>query len=156
MLLGAYLGNNTIELESKPMKDGVMLIISLLLFYGIQILASRYIIISHLQIFTLIPLICIVLCIYKFSIAKSADKMLRTKIGLCIRFVAGLCLEIYIVNDVVIRFMTGKMTDLFPLNLLVTFITIVFLAYITRCMSRVFLQIFGTDDIDWKSIVKLV
>ena len=156
MLLGAYLGNKTITLKSKPLFDGIMLLLMLALFYGIQILAGRYEIVAHMQILTLLPLMGIVVCIYKLCSVTAVDKMLRTRFGLCLRFVAGLCLEIYVVSGIVIKHMAGALTEYFPLNLLVTFLIIVAMAYLTRCLARIFLQIFEREDMDWKAVVKAV
>ena len=153
MLLGAYLGNKTIELKSKPKRDSFMLILSIILFYGIQLLAGRFEIAAHLQIFSLLPLIGVVLSLYKLCCADQMNKMMRSKFGYCIRLVSGLCLEIYIVNSLVIQFMTGKLENVFPLNLIVTFVMIVTLAYLTRCLARIFSQIFEKEDMDWKAVV---
>ena len=78
---------------------------------------------------------------------------MKTKTGLCIRFVSGLCLEAYIVQGVLF---TDKMNDFFPLNIVTTFIAIVVLAYITRCCGRVILQVFQKEDMDWKKVVKFI
>lgn len=156
MMLGAYLGNKTIELKSRPLMDGVLLMLSVILFYGIQFLAGRIAWVAHLQILALVPLMAIVLYIYKLcSVVKVVDFM-KSKIGLCLRFVSGLCLEIYICSDVVIRFMEGKMMNLFPLNLGGAFLLIVALAYVTRCLARVFSQIFEKEDMNWKAVFKLI
>ena len=156
MLLGAYLGNKTIEMKSKPLIDAALLVASLVLFYGLQILAGRYELVAHLQIITLLPLMGVVISIYKLCSIVAVGKMMRTKIGLCLRFVAGLCLEIYIVSDIVINQMIGKLTDVFPFNLLATFFLIVAIAYLTRGLARIFSQIFEKDDMDWKEVFRLV
>lgn len=156
MLLGAYLGNKTIEIKPKPLIDAAFLFVSLVLFYGLQILAGRYELVAHLQIITLLPLIGTVISIYKLCSTVAVCKMMRTKIGLFLRFVAGLCLEIYVVSDIVIKQMIGKLTDFFPFNLLVTFLFIVVVAYLTRCLARIFSQIFEKDDMNWKNVFELV
>ena len=156
MMMGAYLGNKTIELKSRPLIDLVMLILSVVVFYGIQFFAGRYVWVAHLQIVALIPLLAIVAYIYKLCSIDKVTDFMKTKFGLCLRFVSGLCLEIYICSDVVIKFMEGKMMNLFPLNLGGAFLLIVALAYVTRCLARVFSQIFEKDDMDWKAVFKLI
>lgn len=75
------------------------------------------------------------------------------KIGFCMRFVSGLCLEAYIVQDV---FFTDKMNFLFPLNLLLMFFIVIAVAYLTRSLGRVILQLFQKEYFDWKAVVRLV
>ena len=69
------------------------------------------------------------------------------------RFVSGLCLEAYIVQDV---FFTDKMKFLFPLNLLLMFFIVIAVAYLTRSLGRVILQLFQKEYFDWKAVVRLV
>ena len=152
MLVGEYLGNKTIEFKAKPLIDSIMLLVSLGVFYGIQIVAKRNVAIAHFQIVSLLPLMAIVIYVYMLCSADFAEKMMRTKFGLCLRFVSGLCLEIYIVNSVIVHFMEGKLTSVFPLNLPVTFIMIVALAYVTRCVGRIFVQIFQNEEFNWKAV----
>ena len=156
MLMGAYLGNKTIEIKARPIKDATMFVLSLFVFYGLWFLGGKYEWIAHLQLLTLLPLMGIVVNIYKLCCAQWTLKMLRSKLGLCLRFVAGLCLEVYVVSDVVVDFMVGKLTSIFPLNLVVAFVMIVALAYITRCLARIFSQIFEKEDMDWKKVFEPV
>ena len=156
MMLGAYLGNRTIELKTSPLKDGILLLLSIVLFYGIQIFAARQVWVAHFQILSLIPLMAIALYLYKLCCMEKAVGFMKTKMGLCLRFVSGLCLEIYICSDVVIKFMEGKMMNLFPLNLGGAFSLIVVSAYATRCLARLFSQIFEKEDMDWKAVFKLI
>lgn len=156
MLLGAYLGNKTIELKSRPMLDGITLLLMLIIFYGLQLMAGKSEMIAYLQILSLLPLMGIVVCIYKLCSASGVDAVMKTKVGFCIRFIAGLCLEVYIVSNLVIKSMIGKFDNIFPLNLIVTFCLIVVAAYVTRCVARVFLQIFEKEDMNWKVVLKLV
>ena len=152
MLAGAYLGNKTIEIKSKPLIDGIMLLVSLVVFYGIQILAKRNAAVAHFQIVSLLPLMAIVIYVYKLCCTDFVEKMMRTKFGLCLRFVSGLCLEIYVVQGVIVHFMEGKLTSVFPLNLPIAFIMIVALAYVTRCVGRFFVQIFQNEDFNWDAV----
>ena len=156
MILGAYLGNNTIRLKSNLHTDSIMLLMFLLLFYGIQYLATRYEIVAHLQIFSLIPLVGLVASIYKLCCSSFIENILRTKIGKGMRFISGLCLEIYLVQSTIIRFMDGILTSYFPINLLLAFILIVLLAYVTRCLARTILQIFDKDELNWAAVFRCI
>ena len=154
MLAGAYIGNNVINLKSKPLTDGFMLVVSLLLFYGIQWMATRSVVVAHLQVITLIPLMGIVIYTYKLCSAQPVDKMMRSRLGLCLRFIAGLCLDAYIVQPIIINMMANAIS--FPLNLPITFIIIIGVAYLTRCLARIISQLFEKEDFDWKTVVRMV
>ena len=72
--------------------------------------------------------------------------------GPIIRFISGLCLEIYLVQY---NLFTDKLNNIFPLNLLVIFSTILVTAYLLRCLSRIWSQTFKDGDYDWRDVTKL-
>lgn len=156
MLAGAYVGNSTFKFMSKPFRDSLMLFSSIILFYGIQLMTLRSSLIVHFQIVTLIPLMGIVIYIYKLCCSDSAKKTMNTRYGYVFRFFAGLCLEVYIVQSLLINYMNGKMSSLFPVNLTVTIMLIMLAAYMLRCCGRFVSQLFEKNNFDWKSIVRLV
>ncbi len=156
MLAGAYVGNNKIELKSRPLSDSIILLFSIIVFYGLQIVAGKYKLLAHLQIFTLIPLMGIVLYAYKFCKMNWVGYFMRSRNGLCLRLIAGLCLEAYIVQFTIISIMEERMGTLFPLSLLITFVVIMVAAYLTRCLARIFTQIFEKEDMDWYAVIKAV
>lgn len=156
MLLGAYLGNDTIKVESKPLLDASFLLVSIITYYGILILATRNETMAHLQLFSLVPLMGVVMYVYKLCSMSKIDKIMRSKIGSCLQFVSGLCLEIYIVQAIVIRFMEGRLSSIFPLNLPLTFLLIVVSAFFVRCFGRIISQLFEKDDFDWKAVFRLL
>lgn len=153
MLLGAYVGNGKISYSTNLKNDIVMLMFCLFSFYGLMILASRFVIFSYLQILSLIPLAGIIVYTYKLCSLSGIDQFMRTNIGFCMRFVSGLCLEAYIVQGILF---TDKMNFLFPLNLLLMFFIVIAVAYVTRSLGRVILQLFQKEDFDWKAVVRLV
>jgi Na+-transporting methylmalonyl-CoA/oxaloacetate decarboxylase gamma subunit len=67
-----------------------------------------------------------------------------------IRFVGGLCLEIYMVQHFLF---TDKMNSLFPLNIALMFVIIFIVAYLTRCLARLISQTFKDDPYEWRKIV---
>ena len=73
-------------------------------------------------------------------------------LGKCIRFIGALCLEIYLVQSVLL---TDKMNAIFPLNLVVMFLIIIAVAYLLRCLSRIWSQTFKDGDYDFNEIIKL-
>lgn len=155
MLAGAYVGGGVIRLKSRPLTDVALLAVSLFVFYGIQSMAVRNVVAAHLQVFTLVPLMGIVIYTYKLCCVKGIGGFMESRFGLSLRFVAGLCLEAYIVQSSLIKYMAA--TDVvFPINLFITFVMIVVMAYLTRCLGRIISQIFEKEDFDWKTVVALV
>lgn len=153
MLLGAYVGNGTIQLVPNLLKDSLCLVVSLLFFYTLSFFATKISLFSQLQIISIVPLSGVVVFIYKLCCLSKVDAIMRTIYGFCLRFIAGLCLEIYIIQA---AFFTDKLNFLFPINLLVIFVEIVVSAYILRCISRIILQIFQKEDFNWKEIFRAV
>lgn len=67
-----------------------------------------------------------------------------------VRFLGGLCLEVYIVQP---RIITDKLNSIFPFNLVVIFVAIIIAAYLLRCLGRLWSQTFKEDDYNWREIV---
>ena len=65
--------------------------------------------------------------------------------------IGSLCLEIYLVQPIIL---TDSLNNIFPLNLLLMFVFIFTGAYLLRCISRIWMQTFKDADYDWKAIVK--
>ena len=156
MLAGAYIGNESYKLISKPLKDVVMLLISLVVFYGVSYIAGNNTVIAHMQVLTLIPLMGVVIYTYKLCCINGVAGFLKTRFGLCVRFIASICLESYIVWVALRPLVTIYIVDWFPLSLLIAFITTVVVAYIIRCLGRIISQIFEKEDFDWRAIIKIV
>lgn len=107
---------------------------------------------NAIQLFSLVPLAGV--CLYGYNACNSRimQKAYNSKyLGFIIKFVGGLCLEIYLVQTAL---MTDKLNNIFPLNILVIFIGIVISAYLLRCLSRIWSQTFKDGDYDWKAVVK--
>lgn len=156
MLTGAYVGGNVWQLKSKPKWDVLLLVISIVLFYGIQFMAGKSEFFAHLQILSLLPLMGIVVYTYKLCCWDKAKNMMMSKGGVILRFIAGLCLEAYLVQYVIIAQVNGILTSIIPINIILTFILIIIAAYIVRCFARIFSQLFEKEDFDWKAVVRLV
>ena len=133
-----------------------MLVICTIIFYGILFVSTKNEFVGHFQVLSLLPLLGIVTYIYKLCCAKKIDSILKSKIGLCIRFVSGLCLESYVVQGAIIKFVDEQENVMLPYNLIVAFIMIIVIAYLTRCLARIILQIFDKEDFDWHAIFKTV
>lgn len=90
MLAGAYVGGNVWQFKSKPILDALLLITCIVIFYGIQFLASKSVLLARFQILSLLPLMGIVLFTYKLCCCERLKQMMNTKGGLFLRFIAGL------------------------------------------------------------------
>lgn len=71
--------------------------------------------------------------------------------GWWIKFIGGLCLEIYLIQE---SLFTDKMNSIFPLNLIIMFGIILIGAYLLRCCARIFSQTFKDGEYNWKEITK--
>lgn len=154
MLLGAILGNPNRRLLTFNTKwDTIGFVASLIVFYGLFFTSKKYEVANLLQPITLVPLVGITYYLYKICNAPKVKSLMERKyIGFAIRFIGGLCLEIYLVQS---SLFTDKMNSIFPLNLVVMFAIILVAAYLVRSVGRVFAQTFKDQDYDWKAVVKL-
>jgi peptidoglycan/LPS O-acetylase OafA/YrhL len=156
MLLGAQIGlkekEEGVTIVSAK-KTIVKLLLSIFFFYGILFFCEMYPNVGYLQIVSLLPLVGV--CIYFYNMCQALkNRILRNPwIVAPILTVGGLCLEIYLIQPLV---RTTALNFLFPLNLLLLFVAIVFAAYGVRCLAHIFQQTFSNEDgYDWKAILRL-
>ena len=155
MLVGAYVGNNTIHLRPSFLMDACMFCLSIVIFYLFLFVVERTPILINIQVFSLFPLLCVIIYAYKLCLAPCLVKIMTTKFGNCLRVIAGLCLEAYIVQVSLIPIIAKS--DFLPTQskVIVTIVLIFVAAYITRCFSRLFVQLFQNEDFDWKHVAEL-
>ena len=152
-LMGAYLGIHRKELKYSLKWDTCKFFVCLFLFYSIQFAAKKMPSIAPAQIVTVFFLAGVVFYLYKIFNAHVFKRIYDSKWGNSIIMIAGgLCLESYLVQYCVI---TDKMNNIFPLNLIVIILGVLTLAYICRCLARLFSQTFRTEDYEWKIILSL-
>ena len=153
MLLGASLGiHNKEAWKFSFAKDGIKFIGCTIIYYGMLAVARKMEMLQHLELLSLIPLLGITFYLYKLCNTETMKKLYYNKYtGAAIKFVGGLCLEIYLVQYALF---TDKMNHLFPLNLLIMLLIIIAAAYVLRCMARVFAQTFKAEDYDWREVFK--
>lgn len=170
MLLGAILGLKTKSM-SQFVAGGMFLnvgklFLCMLLFYGIQIVGGKYVWVSYLQFVTMMPLMGIVWYLYRLANTDILQRFFQKRFwNFMAMTIGGLCLEIYLVQMPILTGrqrrlpFTGYTDDLLPLfpwNVLVLVVVILALAYVTRCVGRLFQQTFDSKEgYDWKSIVSL-
>lgn len=153
MLLGAKLGTMTDKIKSKPLSDLIMLILCIVFFYALFIGGTKYRNLVVLQYFSFLPLLATMFFFYKVGASTFAEKIYNSKVGnFTIRFIGGLCLEIYLVQHFLF---TDKMNGIFPLNILIMFLIIFVVAYLTRCLARLVSQIFNEAPFNWRKIIGL-
>ena len=153
MLLGAKIGTMTDRIKCKPLVDIVMLIICIVTFYVLFISGTRFKNLVIAQYFSFIPLMGITYYFYKVGASKWVGKLYSSNTGnFIIRFIGGLCFEIYLVQGFLF---TDKMNNIFPLNILVMFLAIFLVAYLTRCLARIISQTFKETPYEWKKIIEL-
>lgn len=151
MVAGAYVGANKISLKIQPVYDWIGFIVCFVSYYILMFACTKSSVISQWQILSLIPLMGITIYLYKLcSSPKCTIFLAKNKNWICA--ISGLCLESYIVQTVLF---TDEMNKIFPLNIVITMIAILIMAYIVRSLGRIFVQIFSKENFDWKAIVKL-
>ena len=154
MLLGAI---NGLGKDLSKFKSSFYLsvtILSIVSFYGLLIVSSRYVFLRDLQILSLIPLLICCNSTYQFLSSVSRCRFLNYKyVYPLIMFVSGLCLEIYLVQG---EFITDKLNHIFPANFILVGLSIVIMAYIVKITSRIYEYIFDTSKMfNLKQILKL-
>ena len=156
MLMGAWIGlkvkTGALVVKTK-WTDVTLLVLHFITFYGIQFLAKRYLVVAPWQILTLPCLAGIVYYLWKCCNAECFKKIYSTYWGRnIIILIGGLCLESYLIQ---FYLFTDKLNWLFPLNLLIIAACILAVAYLCRCLARVFSQTFRTEDYQWRKVFEL-
>lgn len=151
MLMGAMMGKAQKVYLYNSIWDSLKLLGCIGAFYAFYALKNipDY---NKLQMLTWFPLIGVVYYFYKVCNCNWLKRAYNHKItGWSIKFVGGLCLEIYLVQGALL---TDIMNSIFPLNLIVMFAIIVTAAYLLRCGARIFAQTFKDMDYNWKAVFK--
>lgn len=156
MLMGAWLGlkvkNGTVTVKTK-WADLIGLLLCLIVFYGIQFLAKKNSLIAPWQIVTLPFLVGIVYYFWKCCNADFFKNIYSNNLGhRVIMLIGGLCLESYLIQ---FYLFTDKLNWLFPLNLFIITAYILVVAYLCRCLARMFIQTFRTEDYQWKKVFEI-
>ena len=152
MLLGASIGVHQKDMKFNEKKDLTGLLISIIVFYAVYFAAKTTSIGNDLQIISLIPLLGVTLYFYKLCNCNLLKKLYKSRyVGWVMNFTGGLCLEIYLVQSTLF---TDKMNNIFPLNLVIMFIIILAVAYLLRCLARIFSQTFKDGEYDWNAVFK--
>lgn len=153
MLLGAIIGLRRKELKYDAWWDFAKLMLCVAVFYSIQFVAKVYRPVAPWQVVTLLPLMGITVYFYKWCNARWMKRIYESKWGnWVIMVIGGLCLESYLIQH---SLFTDKLNSIWPLNLIIIIIVILFCSYFVRCLARWFAQTFRTEDYEWKKIFAL-
>lgn len=160
MLLGGTVYNHELKRERQDKERGLWVHLSvlafLLLFYfGFQWIGELFPVLNQFQIIILLPLMGIVFVIYKIcSSPKVISAYLNKYCHLPLYYISACCLEIYLCQKWC--FGVGiRLIRLFPLNVLVTFLLVFVVAYLTKVFSNFLSQTFKSEEYNWRGMVKL-
>ena len=151
MLLGAKLGEKQEKSIGKSALHMLAAVCGIIGFYAFYIIGRKNENLEWIQVYNFIPLIFAIYYLYRWGNSPIAHKIYNNKVArFIIRFVGGLCLEIYLVQG---SLFTNKLNNLFPLNLIIVFCEIVVVAYLVRCLARFISQTFKDEPYNWGKIV---
>jgi hypothetical protein len=150
MLMGATLGMSQRKWIFNFKCDLLKLLTCIILFYGILLGTAKYMLVSQLQIISLLPLLGITFYLYKLCNTEIMLKFSKAKIsGWIIKCISALTLEIYLIQGYLF---TDKMNTIFPLNIPIMFLIVIVGAYWVKVLARIFSQTFSENKYDWKAV----
>lgn len=152
MLLGAMTAlkqHNTYSLK-KSLINSILYLSLYYICMAIYKIDNFY---CNFQIISLFPLLAAIYWIYQLCNTEQVNSLLSKKyVGWSISFISSLTLEIYLVQYALF---TNRFNDVFPVNIILTFIVIFVTAYLLNCLSRVFTTVFSDKYFVVKEIFKL-
>ena len=152
MLLGAMTAISKRK-ERTPLRAGVYTIISVGLYYvcmGSYKLDST---LCRFQLISLMPLLSTIYWLFVFcDAAKVARIFDKSWMGRPVYFISTLTLEVYMVQYALF---TDRFNDIFPWNILLTYILIFLIAYFLKCSSNLFSLLFKEDRITWEKVCQV-
>jgi peptidoglycan/LPS O-acetylase OafA/YrhL len=159
MMMGAYVQ----QLENSQIDDNKghlwqytgLLVASLLLYYGYQIIWGQFPVLKEMQIVLLPVLLGITFCIYRICSSTKVSGLYTSKyVYWPVYYISACCLEIYLSGGW--SFGVGRsLIGMFPLNVIVTFLMIFVIAYIVKVFCNFLTQTFKTENYDWMKMVRL-
>ena len=152
MLLGAKVGSMTQQADgSSAARHLICALLGIVGFYAFYMAGVKVEMVESLEVLNFIPLLFGVYYLYRWANGQSARRLYTNKTGhFVVRFIGGLCLEVYLIQDCLF---TDRLNALFPLNLLIVFLAIVLAAYLARCLARLISQTFREAPYEWRAII---
>ena len=153
MLMGAIFGSHPVQRKTALRWDSLKLFGCIIAYYGVLTVAKKWDWAHDLQIVSLVPLLGITYYFYKVCKSETLKRVYESRFAAPVmKTISGLCLEVYLVQFVLF---TDRFNAWFPLNLLIVFVIILFVAYVLRCMARWFSQTFREADYEWKEVFRV-
>ena len=123
------------------------------LFYGYQVIEARMPLLKSFQVILVPVLMCMIVVLYRICSSQKVLGLYR-RVYWPVYYISACCLEIYLSG----RWSFGvgeRLIELFPLNLMVTFLLIFVVAYLVKVFSNFLSQTFKTERYDWRKMVEL-
>lgn len=151
MLLGAITAIHTTKKVSS-IKAAALAITGLILYYACMWVYKIDPFFCKFQIVSLFPLLFAIYWIYQFCNTEAISRILEKKPGRMIYFISSLTLEVYMVQYALF---TDTLNWIFPLNIIFLYLAIILAAYILKCASHIFSQIFNKEPVVYKDIYQV-
>ncbi len=149
MLQGAMTGKSGEPGNTHLLKDGSGLLSCIIIYYAMCAFRLHPAL-NALQILSILPLLGVCFFSYRVCNTRQFIKYYHHRIyGWMVRFIGGLCLEIYLVQY---SLFTDKMNGAFPLNIPAMFVMILVAAYLLRCLARIWSQTFKEQNYNWPKV----
>lgn len=152
MLFGARMGlMDTSSLSKHQWRNLLFALLSCAAFYALNGATMKIEQVAFMHVFTIIPLLLMLYFLYLWADGAWSKSLYQSRVGnFIIRFVGGLCLEIYLIQNWLI---TDVLNFLFPLNIIIIACIIILAAYLVRCLARLLSQTFKDAPYDWRKMV---
>lgn len=152
MMLGAMTAIKKHK-EVSTLKAGIYVLLSLMAYYTLMGIYKLDPYFCKYQVLSLLPLLIAIYWMYRFCDTSAVNRILTYRVGgKIVYFISALTLEIYMVQYAVF---TDKLNGIFPFNILIIYIIIFVVAYLLKCTSHLFSQIFGDEPFDGKCIYQV-
>lgn len=156
MLLGAKMGMDGSQPRvGHQARNLILTLVGFVAFYLIYASSIRIERLAPIQVFNFLPLLLAVYFFFMWANGEFANKLYQNKVAhFIIRFVGGLCLEVYLMQYAVFAVVHDKWNFMFPLNIPLALIVIILAAYLLRCFARLISQTFKDEPYDWKKMMR--
>lgn len=145
MLQGAIMGRQSDKYKYKHLHLWLLLF-SIGMWYVIFFVWKN----SCLLLFSFIPLFGVTRYLYLVCNAPFFRSLYSNKyVGKLLFIVSQLCLEVYLIQKFIF---TEAMNHLFPLNILIIMLCVIFVAYLVKILSNFISQTFRTEPYEWNEL----
>lgn len=149
MLMGAIVATRG-HRESSFYKNSLLCFLSLVFYYVFMWLFKIDAWWCKFQMFSLIPLLSFIYYAYQTANSDIVTNIISKPIlGKFIFIISSLTLEIYLVQYALF---TNSYNSIWPLNILILYLCITAMAYVLKCASSIFSQLFNDTPFSWRSI----